>query len=163
MGQSPSFSTALAQELRAQYNGDIVRHASVVLKDGGEGLIRLALRPAELGDVKIRLNIADNKIRANIVVKSEEALKAFESELENLKQAFLDGGFDGASLNLSVASDGRGNQGSYPGGQNQGAEPFYSARLRAKEYEQAMPLALNSEADMPIFERQGLQKVNVLV
>lgn len=123
-----SFANALAQELRAQYNGDIVRHASIVLKNGGDGLIRLALQPGHLGDVKIQLKIADNNIAARIVVKSEEALKAFESELSSLRQAFIDGGFDGASLELSVSADGAG-QGQGGQGDAEGKQPFYTARL----------------------------------
>lgn len=135
-----SFANALAQELRAQYNGDIVRHASIVLKNGGDGLIRLALQPGHLGDVKIQLKIADNNIAARIVVKSEEALKAFESELASLRQAFIDGGFDGASLDLSVSADGAGQGQGGQAGAEEGKQPFYTARGNG---------AVSASADVP--------------
>ncbi|GAB1484376.1 hypothetical protein MASR2M78_31940 [Treponema sp.] len=132
-----SFSELLAKELRENTNADIVRHASMVLKDGGEGLIRLSLKPDSLGAVKIRLEMADNKIAGRILVESEEALKAFEKELRSLEQAFLDGGFDGASLELAVSSDGTGGGSGNPTGQ-EGPKPFFSDRLVASTYDASL-------------------------
>jgi hypothetical protein len=96
----------LARELHQNLNGDIVRHASILLRDGGEGLIRLSLKPETLGNVKIRLEMAENKIAGHIIVESDDALRAFERELPSLEQAFRDSGFDGASLEMSLARDG---------------------------------------------------------
>lgn len=121
-----SFSDALARELRENANADIVKHASLVLKDGGEGLLRLSLKPDTLGAVKIRLEMADNRIAGRILVESDEALKAFEKELASLEQAFRDGGFDGASLELAVSSNGA-RGGGERGGEGKGA--FFSERL----------------------------------
>ncbi len=149
------FANALAQELRNQYNGDIVRHASIVVKDGGEGLIRLALQPAQLGNVKVRLAIADNKVAAKIIVKSEEALKAFESELVSLKEAFLEGGFEGADIEIALASDGSAESGTGGERGQKGAEPYYSARLSARE----TSLGYESHA---AFEREE-RRVNVFI
>ena len=134
-GKAPSFQDALAREIREGAGADIVRHASLVLKDGGEGLIRLNLKPESLGAVKIRLEMADNKIAGSIVVESEEALKAFEKEIRSLEQAFVDGGFDGASLELSVAADGAGDRRNREDGG--GPKPFYSERLAAADYDAA--------------------------
>jgi len=130
-----SFADSLARELRENYNSDIVKRASVVLKDGGDGLIRLSLKPESLGAVKISLELADNRIAGHIIVESEEALRAFEKELASLEQAFRDGGFDGASLELSLSS---GDSGAGSGtGHRDGAEvmkPFYSERTVAGGY-----------------------------
>ena len=101
----------LARELHQNFNGDIVRHASMALRDGGEGMIRLALRPESLGDVKIHLKMSENKITGHIVVESQEALNAFRKELDSLEQAFREAGFETTSLNLSLASEGRGTEG----------------------------------------------------
>jgi len=132
------FQNALARELRDSGNADIVRHASMVLKDGDQGIIRLSLQPESLGTVKIRLEMADDKIAGHILVQTPEALRAFESEIRSLEQAFRDGGFGGASLDVSVSPDGGGNQ---KGGQNprESAEPFYSQRWAAKTYDGAAP------------------------
>jgi flagellar hook-length control protein FliK len=139
-GQKASFADALARELRESYNGDIVQRASVVLKDGGDGLVRLSLRPEALGSVKIKLELADNKIAGRILVETEEALKAFGKELRSLEQAFVDGGFDGASLELALSS---GDSGAGSGRREQAdaPRPFFSDRIVAAEYESTVPSA----------------------
>ena len=98
----------LARELHQNFNGDIVRHASMALRDGGEGTIKISLKPESLGNVKIRLEMTENKITGHIVVESEEALNAFRKEISSLEQAFRDSGFSNADLNLSLNSEERG-------------------------------------------------------
>ncbi|MDL2230103.1 flagellar hook-length control protein FliK [Treponema sp. OttesenSCG-928-L16] len=131
-----SFQDLLARELRDGLNTDIVRHASLILKDGGEGMIRLSLRPESLGNVKIRLEMAENKITGQIIVESDEALKAFEREIRSLEQAFKDSGFDGASLEMSVSSGGGwdGTAGQWKGEE---ARPFFSERFVSSSYDAA--------------------------
>jgi len=100
----------LARELHQNFNGDIVRHASMALRDGGEGTIKIALKPESLGNVKIRLEMTENKVTGHIVVESEEALNAFRKEISSLEQAFRDSGFTNADLNLSLSAEGRNAQ-----------------------------------------------------
>jgi len=95
----------LARELHQNFNGDIVRHASIALHDGGESVIKLALKPDSLGNVKIHLKMSENKITGHIVVESEEALNAFKKEIASLEQAFRESGFTNAQLNLSLTAD----------------------------------------------------------
>jgi len=66
---SRSFEDALAAQLRGNLSTDIVRDAAVIVRNGGEGTIRLSLRPASLGDVKIRLELTENKISGHIMLK----------------------------------------------------------------------------------------------
>ena len=98
-----SFESFLARELQQNLNGDIVRQAQVLLREGGEGTIRLSLKPESLGKVKIRLELAENKITGKIIVESGEALRAFEHEMDSLEQTFRGEGFDGANLSLELA------------------------------------------------------------
>ncbi|MDR2079227.1 MAG: flagellar hook-length control protein FliK [Treponema sp.] len=126
----------LARELHQNLNGDIVRHASIVLRDGNEGTIKLSLKPESLGNVKIHLEMAENRIAGHIIVENDEVLRAFERELRSLEQAFKDSGFAGATLDMAVSSD-AGRNGA--GGQWRGEEasPFYSRRLAASHYDAA--------------------------
>ena len=103
-----AFEDLLARELHQNFNNDIVRHASMVLQDEGKGMIRLALKPDSLGNVKIRLELAENKITGQIIVESEEALRAFQREVHSLEQAFKESGFQEANLQMSLAADGEG-------------------------------------------------------
>jgi hypothetical protein len=86
-------------------NTDIVRQASIIVRNGGEGTIQLTLKPETLGNVKIRLEMAENKITGHIIVESNEALRAFERELPVLEKAFQDSGFSETSLDMFMAQD----------------------------------------------------------
>ena len=141
----------LARELHQNFNGDIVRHASMVLKNGGEGLIKLNLRPDSLGNVKIHLELTENKITGRIFVESEEALNAFRKEIASLEQAFKDSGFAEANLNLSLTADGA-------GAEEQGkGEDSYTSQTVASSYEnqEVAPIV-----DVLFGQRQGT--VNML-
>ncbi|MDR2402492.1 MAG: flagellar hook-length control protein FliK [Spirochaetaceae bacterium] len=131
-----SFHEMLARELHQNLNGDIVRHASILLRDGGEGVIRLSLKPESLGNVKIRLELAENKIAGHIIVENDDVLRAFEREIRSLEQAFRDSGFEGANLEMSLARDG----GQYGSRGREAANPFLEeppAILRAAAYDTA--------------------------
>ena len=106
-GAANAMENMLARELHQNFNGDIVRHASMALRDGGAGTIKIALHPESLGNVKIHLEMTENKITGRIVVDSIEALNAFRKELSSLEQAFRESGFTSADLNLSLTSDGQ--------------------------------------------------------
>jgi len=103
-----SLENFLSRELHQDLNGDIVRQANIMLRAGGEGTIRLALHPASLGNVKIRLELSDNRITGKVTVESREAFRAFESELESLQEAFKSQGFESASLDMHLAGGGAG-------------------------------------------------------
>jgi flagellar hook-length control protein FliK len=104
-----AFEDILARELHQNLNGDIVRQAQIILREHGEGTIRLALKPESLGNVKIQLEMTENKITGHIIVESDEALRAFEREIRSLEQAFKESGFAGASLDMSLAGGNREN------------------------------------------------------
>jgi hypothetical protein len=146
----------LARELHQNFNGDIVRHASVALRDGGEGTIKLALKPESLGNVKIRLEMAENKITGHIVVESEEALRAFEREVHSLEQAFRDSGFEAANLQMSLASDNRGADGQW-----QEAASFLFGEQAASRYDAALDRFEPEIAGIDLYQR-GTALINVL-
>jgi hypothetical protein len=159
-GPSQAFEDLLARELNQNLNGDIVRQAQIILKDGGEGTIRLSLKPASLGNVKIHLEMAENKIAGHIIVESNEALRAFEREIHSLEQAFKDSGFEGAALEMAVAS-GNGRDGGNRQWKEAEASPFFSerfaARLAASQYDAA--------GDSPVLSgfSGAVRQINMLV
>jgi hypothetical protein len=162
-GSTPAraFEEVLAGELRGGLGDDIVRQASIILKDGGAGLIRLTLKPESLGSVKIRLEMAENKIAGRIIVESNEALRAFEREIQSLEQAFKDSGFNGASIEMSVSSDNGGSRGNRQG-KGEEASPFFSERLHlaASGYESAgeLPVLIGNSG-----VSSAIRPVNMLV
>jgi hypothetical protein len=126
-----SFEELLARELNQNLSSNIVRQAQVVLRDHGAGTIKLALKPESLGNIKIRLEMSENKVIGHIIVESVEALRAFEKELAHLQQAFKDSGFEGAHLDMSLAGGNEEN--------NQGGDQnlFLSERFAASMYDAA--------------------------
>jgi len=148
-----SLENMLARELHQNFNGDIVRHASMALRDGGEGTIKIALHPETLGNVKIHLEMTENKITGRIVVESEEALNAFRKELSNLEQAFKDSGYDNADLNLSLTADESGTQ------EREFDENSFASRMVASLYEDGY-----DQESMPVINvvlRRGSGLVNM--
>ncbi|GAB6393141.1 MAG: flagellar hook-length control protein FliK [Treponematales bacterium] len=131
------FGEALAGELRGGLNYSIVREAQVLMRQGGanaEGTIRLSLKPETLGNVKIRIEMSENKIKGHIVVESADALKAFGEELSSLERSFRESGFDDASLDLSLAQEGAGD-GSGEGDERQERQNRFSPVFAVSRYE----------------------------
>ena len=145
----------LARELHQNFNGDIVRHASMALRDGGESIIKLALRPETLGNVKIHLEMSENKITGFIIVESEEALNAFRKEIASLEQTFRDAGFADASLDLSLADDGR-------NAWNGQEEDIFTAQMVASSYENSLRDADLDSAALTGAFGEGSGSVNML-
>jgi len=148
----------LARELHQNFNGDIVRHASMALRNGGEGTIRLALKPESLGNVKIHLEMAENKITGHIVVESEEAMNAFKKEIASLEQAFRDSGYENAELDLSLTADGRNAQ-----SDNASQDAPFVPESAASRYDAGS--ASSAQQDMflvDVFFRQSPASVNLL-
>jgi flagellar hook-length control protein FliK len=123
-----SFASMLSQELRGNA-ADLVKTGSIVLRNNNEGLIRLTLHPESLGNVKISLELSDDKrISGKIVVSSREAYEAFNENLDGLSKAFVDGGFESAGFDLSWSGqDSSGNGRNDPSGAV--SSPFYASSI----------------------------------
>jgi len=150
MGTGKTFEDALAAELRGNLSTDIVRDASVIVRSGGEGTIRLSLRPASLGDVKIRLEMTENKITGHIILKSSEALRAFERELPVLEKAFKDSGFSETNLQMSLASDDSSNGGPFGWREERQERDFLIRALAVSSYETESEQSVIDRLDEPV-------------
>ncbi len=96
----------LQQQLKDFATGDVVRHARFVVKENSGGEIRLLLRPKELGTVRVRLEVQDNRIAGRIIVENTTVREAFEQTLPELQRAFREAGLDTGSLEVSVGDHG---------------------------------------------------------
>ena len=151
-----AFEDLLARELHQNFNNDIVRHASMILRDEGKGMIRLALKPDNLGNVKICLEMAENKITGQIIVESEEALRAFQREIHSLEQAFKESGFQDANLEMSLAANSSGAEEFEQEAQARTLLSLFAAATRYDSGEQAEGFFTGT------FER-GQTTINLLV
>lgn len=121
-----TFQQMLSQQI--QFNApDFVRAGNIVLQDNNSGSINMILKPENLGNVKINLHLSDNVITGQITVNSKEAFDAFKQNLETLKQAFQNSGFENANLSLSYADT---SSGSFAQGERQqSSEQFFSNKV----------------------------------
>jgi hypothetical protein len=98
--------------------------------------------------------MAENKITGYIVVESEEAMRAFERELDSLEREFREAGFEGADLSMSLAADG--GERRWRDAENEGLLP---GGLAASRYDAS---AETEETAAVAFYRQGTGAVDVL-
>lgn len=143
--RTTNFENLLARELSQHLNSDIVQQAQVLLRDGDAGTIKLSLRPESLGIVKVRFEMVENRITGQIIVESNEALRAFDREIQSLEQAFRDSGFSGVSLYTALASDS--DQNREENWQQQENAAFFSERLAACQYDPEVHLVSGGRAN----------------
>jgi hypothetical protein len=100
---------AFRQQMKGQLGSDIVRQARFVLRGQNSGEISLILKPENLGRVRIRMNLEDKSIDGRIFVENETVKEAFSQALDDLREAFLDQGFEDLNLDISLddGADGR--------------------------------------------------------
>jgi len=125
--QGQSFASMLSSELRSNA-ADFVKTGSIVLRNNDSGLIRLTLNPESLGNVKISLELADNRITGRITVSSKEAYEAFNENLDGLSDAFVQGGFESAGFDLSW-SGGDSSANGRDAEQGRISSPFYASSI----------------------------------
>lgn len=146
-----NFSQMLSEQV---YNksDEIVQAGKIVLRDNNEGTIRLNLQPANLGKVKIFLELREGKkLSGKITVNSKEALSAFEENLSDLIEGFEESGFETANFELSWADNSAEN-----------ADRFMSEQKLfgfSKNYEDDVPLMLEEDSSEAML---GYGQVNVL-
>jgi flagellar protein FlbC len=97
----------LHQQLKDFATGDVVRHARFVIKENAGGEIRLLLKPEQLGTVRVRLEVQDNRIAGRIIVENSTVRDAFEQTLSDLHRAFREAGLETGSLEVTVGEDGQ--------------------------------------------------------
>lgn len=98
---SNQFSSILAEQIKANC-AELVQRGKIVLRDGNVGEIRLQLKPAHLGIVRINLKMTgDKKMQGEVTVSSQEAYNAFEDSMEELVCSFKDAGFDTSGFDLN--------------------------------------------------------------
>lgn len=108
-----SYQQSIKQWLETKGNNDIVQQAKIVLNGNDSGEIRLILKPENLGEVRINLQLEDGRIGGSIFVENKDVQSAFESNLAELRQAFEDSGLQTGNLNVNVDGKGSGSGGNF--------------------------------------------------
>lgn len=136
---SPRDAAAFQQYLVDRGYGQLVDQARIVLRNENAGEIRMTLYPESLGKVKVALNLTDSSLAGQIFVENQTVKDVFQSNLDGLKEAFREGGWDTMSLEVSVGSG---------SGQNQAGDRQPQTAAQARDYErQVVQTAVEARAD----------------
>jgi flagellar hook-length control protein FliK len=130
-----NFQSMLSEQIQ-QNAPEFVKAGNIVLRDNSNGTINMVLKPESLGNVKISLELSDKVITGQITVSSQEAYDAFKENINTLKQAFQQSGFEDAQFNLSFANNGSNaetNQGQQQSGNEWMANRAYKDYVYAEE------------------------------
>ena len=119
------------ERFKEALRNEVVRSTSIMLKDKGQGELRLILKPESLGNVRIWLTLNNNHIEGRIIVENNTVKEMFESNLQNLNNAFQKEGFSSSSLEVFV-SGGNGQR-----RQREMQAPSFSA---VQEFENTIPI-----------------------
>jgi flagellar hook-length control protein FliK len=142
----------LLKQLKTMGNKEVVKQASVILKNNNSAEIRLNLKPDKMGNVRIRLHLQDNNIVGKIIVDNSSVKEVFEQNLESLYKGFRQEGFDTASLNVSVGDGQAGKR-----QREEGPKSFYSSGTEKV----TLPGAVDGETLSYGGEEEGL--VNLII
>jgi flagellar hook-length control protein FliK len=93
--------------IREPLNSEIVKQTGIILKSGDSGEIRLVLEPKQLGKVRIRIQLQQNRIAGRIIVDNINIKEAFEHDLEELQRAFRENGFEVGNFDVAVGGQGQ--------------------------------------------------------
>ncbi len=126
-GASGSVFQQMLTEQISQNAPEFVKAGSILLRDNNSGTINMTMKPESLGNVKISLELSDKVIAGQITVNSREAYEAFRQNLDTLKNAFQQSGFDSAAFTLNLTDNSATSAFAQGGQQGQtGAEQFMS-------------------------------------
>ncbi|MCR5217501.1 flagellar hook-length control protein FliK [Treponema sp.] len=137
---------------------EFVKAGNIVLRDNNNGSINMILKPESLGNVKVSLQLSDKVITGQIVVATKEAFEAFKENLDTLRQAFQQSGFEDAQFNLTFSDNSQ--SGAFAGQQNpqQQNSQFYSN----KAYSGFVQVEKDLPADETRYYSSGQSKIDVV-
>ena len=138
--------SALPRSLQERLVPELVQRAGIILRDGGEGEIRLVLKPEHLGSVRIRLQLGESSLEGRIVVDNKDVKELLDANLEQLKTALRQEGYASANIDVTVSGGG--------GERRELASLPQPASVRPAE---------QFEASTPVFWDLGFTTVNLFV
>lgn len=107
LAQAPRTAPQMQQQVMEQLHVQIQKQVSE-----GKDLIKVQLRPAELGRIEIRMEVSsDGKVMAHVVADNKDTLQLLQRDQSGLEKALRDAGLDVNSNALSFSWRGDQQQG----------------------------------------------------
>ena len=139
-GTSPEQALkALSDRLEAAEGNEIVKNIKIVLDKAGSGEININLKPDNMGRVKIKMHLDNNKLVGRIIVESSVAHEAFKNAMEGLQMRLVESGFNAADLELAWDN----NSGSFSDNSNTDKKDQYrNYKEVVREMDNSVPAVL---------------------
>lgn len=152
------FQQVLAQQIQNSAP-EFVKAGNILLKDNNSGSINMILKPENLGNVKVSLELTDKILSGQIVVQSREAYEAFRHSMDTLRQAFQNNGFESANLSLVLAEN-SGSNGTFGQGQQQSGEQFMANKTYSDFAQTGEVVETSSGSDA--YTKSGNHQIDVV-
>ena len=102
----------------------VIRGLAALMRGNGVSEMRLQLQPKDLGEIELRVRALEGIVRGEITVQSTEVKQLLESQIDRLRVALAQQGFELEGFDIEVsdrppfehAGDGWGQQNQSPGG-----------------------------------------------
>ncbi len=147
--QTPALQTAAlpprpTASFEERFIPEVVKQTGIILKEGGNGEIRLVLKPENLGSIRIRVTLSESSLEGRIVVDNNSVKELVESSLDNLRNALRLEGYQ-ANLEVSV-----GHRRSWSGNEQAQTQPTGWLAGSSEEFDKAIPLYLDMKPDFEL-------------
>lgn len=132
-------------ELKSGYQAElqevvnkIIDRADLHIKRGG-GTANLILKPDELGTLNLKVQVAGNHVKLDVIVESSDVRKILEQNMDHLKAALLDQNVQFDSVNITVGGESFSGKRDSDGGEWQFEESFSQiSEEKGKNMQQAI-------------------------
>ena len=113
-----SAASPLQEELAETVMPQVIRNLATLVREGGAEM-RLQLKPADLGEIELRVRTAEGVVRGEMMVQHPEIKQLLEDQVDRLKSALAAQGLVLEGFDVNVNRDPRFGQGSDQAGQGE--------------------------------------------
>jgi flagellar hook-length control protein FliK len=136
---------APAQDLQQSVMNQIVQRVSYSFANGTDGEIRITLRPANLGDLSLKVKVDQDVVTAKITAGSHEVKAIIENNLAQLKQSLDEAGVKVGKFEVEVNTGT--NQQPSNGSQDSSGDAYLADYGAAQQSETVANNAVSLDAD----------------
>ncbi len=113
-----SAASPLQEELAETVMPQVIRNLATLVREGGAEM-RLQLKPADLGEIELRVRTAEGVVRGEMMVQHPEIKQLLEGQVDRLKSELAAQGLVLEGFDVNVNRDPRFGQGSDQAGQGE--------------------------------------------
>jgi flagellar hook-length control protein FliK len=99
------------QQMRGLISDEVLKQAKFIIQNESKGEVRLMLKPAALGLVRIRMDMMENTVALKLFVENAEVKELLQSAMSEFKEGFIDQGYDASQVEVFVGDKNNSGEG----------------------------------------------------